>query len=457
VALAASLRKIPTGSASPRLSPPVPVKTIAAEYAAEAKGAAIDLMPWQSYASKFMMARDGDRFRYREVAFVVARQNGKTEMLIPRILWGLKHGRRMLHTAQNRSLPRQVLIRLSRVVDPNDVEVIRYANGTEEILFKNGGHYQIVAPQRGARGLSADDLIIDELREFEDFDFIGAATPTLSASKDPQIIYLSNAGHDGSVVLNQLRDSTDDRLAYLEWSADPEFDAGDVEGWAQANPALGYLPGMYDNLQHAYANRPSALFETEHLCRWVASMSPALVTDIAWRSNQVPALGQTIRPSIAVAMDPAGKRASAALAWQTPEGVAYRPLLEVSDPVAIDVDAFGVQVRAEAKHYRVRGNGYSAISDAAVARYLTKPTAIDGRVFANASAHFATLVENHRLLWSEAEALTDDLRYTIRKDQQAGAWSAVRSEDSRPITAALAAIRAVWIADAPRPAAPRIG
>src|SRR5690606_3387304 len=105
-------------------------------------------------------------------------------------------------------------------------EVIRYAQGQEEIFMPDGGSYVTIAAQRGARGESADTLIVDEVREFEDFDVMAAAGPTLGASPDPQIIYLSNAGNAMSVVLNDLRRRAevgeDPELAYLEWSAPPE-------------------------------------------------------------------------------------------------------------------------------------------------------------------------------------------------------------------------------------------
>jgi hypothetical protein len=456
MALIAPSRRIPTGSATPRIAPPVPVAPLAAELEAAAKQVGLPLWPWQRTAAQYLMAREGDRWRYREVCIVVARQNGKTTLLIPRILWGLSQGRRIVHTAQNREIPREAFLEVADRIDPAMLaRKVRYANGQEKIVTKNGGSYRIVAPQRGARGLSADDLIIDEVREFDDFDFISASVPTLTASPDPQVIYLSNAGHDKSVVLNALRTNTDERMCYVEWSADPDLDASDPVGWVQANPGSGHKDGIWETLEYDYATKPSAFFETEHLCRWVTSDSPALVTELAWRQCQVDSLGKPFRPYLGIALDPSGQRASAALAWKVDDGIAYRSLIELDE--LVDVDDFGAQVRAEAMHHRVRGSAYSGLSDAAVARFLTKPTAVDGRLYANASANFATLVDNRKLRWSEADALTDDLRYTIRKDHNHGAWSAIRSEDSHPITAVNAAIRAVWLASAPKRPAPRIG
>jgi phage terminase large subunit-like protein len=132
----------------------------------------------------------------------------------------------------------------------------------------------IVAPQRGARGESADDLIVDELREMEDFDFIAAAQPTLTESDNPQTIYLSNAGTEASVVLNDLRArgiKDTEGLAYMEWSADPVYSVDDERGWLQANPSIGYSNLTIDRLRQIY-NRYSeagelAVFENDLI--WV--------------------------------------------------------------------------------------------------------------------------------------------------------------------------------------------
>ena len=141
---------------------------------------------------------------------VVARQNGKTALLRALICMKLLQGRRVMHTAQNRELPREVFTEVADAFVEHwraDLKKLpRLANGQERIELRNGGLYRIVAPTRGgARGPANDDVIVDELREFDSFDFIAAARPTLTASRDPQMLYLSNAGDETSVVLNAIR------------------------------------------------------------------------------------------------------------------------------------------------------------------------------------------------------------------------------------------------------------
>ena len=458
---AASLADAPMGVQAPRLAPPKPAKSKLDEFVATAKGANIELLPWQREAGHYLTAIGPEGWLYRDVAIVVARQNGKTELLVPRILLDLRAGKRILHTAQNRTLPREVFMRVAwQLLDteliPNG---IRYANGQEKIQMRNGGSYKIVAPQRGARGLSADTLIFDELREFEDYDIIGAATPTLTASPDPQTIYLSNAGSDASVVLNDLKRRAEDggegQFAYLEWSAAPERSIDDPAGWAEANPSLGYFLRM-STLENAYRTKPPATFETEHLCRWVVSMQPRLVSDAAWMQCRTTIDSDPVRPAMAFNMDPSGKRASAAMAWQMSDGrIALVELSEaVGDP--IDLPRYGADLKEMAAKHGIKQAAFASQTDKDLARYFPRAKAIDAKEFANASEHFVRSIMSGRLAWDGATHITDDLTWTARKPHESGAWLAIPATPERSVTAVLAAIRAVWLASAPR-TVPRIG
>jgi hypothetical protein len=82
---------------------------------------------------------------------------------------------------------------------------------------------------------------------------------------------------------------------------------------------------------------------------------------------------------------------------------------------------------------------------------------ITGTAWANASAQFVNLVNAGRIRWQDCEAVTDDLAFTARKEHdETGHFQAVRMTDDRAIPAALAAIRAVWLASGPVAPSPRI-
>jgi hypothetical protein len=446
----------------------------------------IRLMPWQESAARYLTATTKDGMHlYREVCIVVARQNGKTALMKPYIVQALKAGRRVLHIAQNRELPREMfgLVADALSAEPDLFQTRRgkiiwprYGSGQEEILLKNGAKYRIAASNRGgARGKDAIDLlIIDELREQVDWDVISAAEPTMTMSDDPQTVYLSNMGDDDSVVLNSLRARAghdpqptgagpfepDASLAYLEWSAAPHRADDDREGWAEANPALGHFPQVLRELERTHRARKAdgqmAIFETERLCRRSKTMREPLLDMKAWASDEDTAIGEPSRPYLGVSMDPSGKRASVAAAWRLPDGrIALRLLYDVpGDP--IDTDRLGSDIRDTAKRIHAIRSGFDPMTDAALSRYLPKAEPITGAKYANASARFVSVVEARRLGWTDCAAVTDDLTWTTRKDHDdRGAFEAVRGSDTRPITAALAAIRAVWLASEP-PARQRI-
>lgn len=462
---ALSARKAPIGEAGPRIKPPIPARTKLSAYKETAEGLGVTLFPWQETVGRYLYAvGPKDAWQFPEVAALVARQNGKTELIVPHIVHRLAMGRRILHAAQTRELPRLTFHRIAPTIEEMFPGAkIRRATGQETIEIPNGGLYRIsAATSGGPRGMSMDDVIIDELREIDE-DFMQAVVPTIAASINPQTLYLSNAGEEHSTVLNgvRARAGEDPSLAYLEWSASPERKADDIEGWREANPAIGHLPGLLPTLERLYRSHKLAgtmpAFETEHLCRWVATLRERLVDDFSWTQcrRQV---GAMVRPSLAVSMDPGGKRASIALAWRDGDGVALQ-LLEDINAATIDTDAVGRRIVELVRKHNARAVGFDPLTDGELVKYVKKPkpSPVTGQPYANASAQFANIVRAERLSHEDAGAVTDDLTWTSRKpDGDFGSFHAVRASDDRPITAALAAIRAVWLASGPTPPTARV-
>lgn len=459
------------GARLPRIAPPMPALSRVAEFKATAEKIDIKLFPWQLTAARYLTALGpGGHWLYPEVAIIVGRQNGKTTLLLPLIVSRLLAGARIMHTAQNRELPREIhdaVATLLAVHFPDQLPKrrgVRYGAGQEEIRLNNGGHYRIVAPTKGgARGPSNDLVIVDELREMEDHGFIAAGEPTLSGSPNPQMVFLSNAGTESSVVLNGLREraDVDPALAYLEWSAAPDRADGDLVGWAQANPSIGYLPGKIEYLRRKHTSYrledKLSIFETEHLCRWVSTVRRPLVAESAWDSCQDLELEPDGKAFGAVAMDPSGMRASAAMGWRAPDGtIGLRLLFDVTGDYAtgkpINFDRLGPEIRAEFQARGVRLVGFDPLTDSLLSKHFPRTEPVAGMKHANASARFATAVETGTLHWRDASAVGADLKWTAKKaHDESGSFQAVRADDSRPITAALAAIRAVYLASVPRP------
>lgn len=410
------------------------------------------------------MASRGRRWLYPTFAEVVARQNGKSELLVPRIVRGLRQGERIMHTAQDRALPREVFERVADIVPMSWLRrPVRLANGQERIDTWAGGVYRIVAPTRsGARGPSNDLVLIDEARELLDFAFVAAARPTLTASKNGQTWYLSNAGDELSVVLNGLRQRAtelgDPGLAFLEWSAAEDRDIDDPLGWAESNPSLGRLItwATLEGFRRDYRAEP-AIFQTEHLCQWVDSMRPKLVNDVAWQVAQA-RTADPVRPSLGVSQAP--DRIVGVFAWLQADGtVGMRLAANVSgDP--LDVDRAGLQLRELAERLGCDYVG-SGPADQDVARHLDIPGAelevFRGPLLAAASKRFVDTLTAGRLAWSDADVVGSDLSFTVRASGGvAGSYAAVPAKQNRPIPGALAAIYATWGATTPRDNVPTV-
>jgi hypothetical protein len=429
-------------------------------------------MPWQETAATYLTARGpDDTWLFREVAVVVARQNGKTTLTQPLIVQRLRAGRRIMHIAQVRELPR---IMFEVIADALEAEpdlfprrrgkIIwpRRGAGSESIVLTNGATYRIASAISGGRGFSFDDLLIDELREMDTFDVVNAAKPAQRFSKDPQTIYLSNAGTSASVILNSLRarSGNDPSLAYLEWSASREYQRDDIRGWLQADPAIGHYPQVLADLEKDY--RAAKLggnmtgFETESLCWWVTSTDPPVASEADWLAARAE-LGIARRPCMAISMDPSGRRASAVIAWRRTDldDIGVRLVAEVEgDP--IEVERFGPDLRSLARDLGVQAVGFASATDADLARYFPKAKALDGKWWAVASGAFVDRLASGRLHWDDAAEIGSDLGWTVRKSAPGGSWQAAKASDDRPITAVQAAIRAVWLASGPRAAAPKV-
>jgi phage terminase large subunit-like protein len=435
-------------------------ETRGAQAAALAQTVGVPLLPWQSYALDVGLERTPRGWAYRDVAVAVARQNGKTRgILRTRILTGiLLWGERILHSAQNRDLPRETFLEVAEILEARFPRRLagrpRRANGQEAIRMRNGATYRILAPRPDApRGHHADLIVLDEIREYRDTAFIAAILPTLNTSRDPQVWWASNAGDPDSIVLNQLRDRalTGDRsLAWLEWSADPALSPDDPEGWAQANPSLGHLIDT-ERIAHLYATLTPEAFATEVLCQWVEVSGTRAIPAALWDAATDPDLaGPTDRPVVSIDVDPDRAAAAVVAAWHLPDGrigtdlALYRTgdLTELAGAVSAVLDAL-----------RPSAVGFDPWTTEALAEALTiagQPMVpVTGRAWVSACQTLYELASTDRLRHPGREALAAQLAHAGRRETTEGRWWITRGAE--PIPAVTATARAVYLAARPRP------
>ena len=243
------------------------------EFAEDVLG--LELFPWQKWllVHALEVLPDG-RFRFRTVLLMVARQSGKSTLMQVLSLWRMyvDGAPLIIGTAQNLDVAEeqwQGAVDMAEAVPELAAEIAREggiikANGKKTLRLVSGERYKVqTASRRGARGLSGDLILLDELREHQTWDAWASVTKTTMARRRAQIWAASNAGDSSSVVLRHLRalahqalgwpDGRDgmpllpdvpgdfeDSLGIFEWSADPSRMVWDRVGWAEANPSLGW-------------------------------------------------------------------------------------------------------------------------------------------------------------------------------------------------------------------------
>lgn len=278
------------GSPEPRLcSPPrrplTPDTSRGFDLIAFAKDIGHPLLPWQETAAVRALEVNPDgSYRFRTVLILVGRQSGKTTFLKVWALWRLYRddAKLVLGAAQSLDIAREAWQGSVDLAAEADLPVgkVRQANGEQCMWTRTGARYRITAATRGAgRGLSVDMLIMDEIREQRDWAAWSALSKTILARPRGQVVCISNAGDDESVVLNALREAglagKDDTIGLFEWSAPDGCDLDDVTAWQMSLPGLGHVVSEA-TVRSAIATDPPAVARTELLCQHVTSMETAL-------------------------------------------------------------------------------------------------------------------------------------------------------------------------------------
>ena len=277
------------------------------------------LLPWQRWLYVHALEKDFDRsgFRFKFLLVLIARQNGKSRWLKGLALWRLfadefgrstpdcPGARLAVLACQNLPYAETMLkevaadIRRSRRL-VGEFRRHRLDNGSNRIELTNERQWRVVAANRRAgRGWAVDLVLLDELREHQNFDAWEAIVATTTARPYPQIVCCSNAGDKKSVVLSTLSegarrriqtgDTDDSEVGLFEWSVPIDEDPRDEGLWYLANPAMGN-PGMFglSDLRgyleaQQYRNLPG--FQTEHLCQRVDALEPGIMPVEHWTAT----------------------------------------------------------------------------------------------------------------------------------------------------------------------------
>ena len=242
-------------------------------------------MDWQKFvAIHAHKVKPNGRWATPLNCVVVARQNGKSTLMLARILMGLFHWDEPLQIASAHRLSTSLeqFRQAINLIEGSDeltkmVKRVRWAHGSEEIETINGNRFIIKAGGAAARGVSRPETVhLDELREMHDLESFASLRYTLLAAKNPMVMAYTNAGDAHSKVLNGLKErgeaamaGADDDIGYFEWSSPSDIPT--MENIAHANPALGRT--IHEENIQAVLKDPPEVVQTEVLCRWVQTIS----------------------------------------------------------------------------------------------------------------------------------------------------------------------------------------
>lgn len=296
-----------------------------------------------------------DIFRFRTVLLLVARQNGKTTLLIYLILWRMfTDGARMtIGTAQSLdnageawTAVKDIAEAIPELADEIAAGGIKQGKGSQVIKLDGGERYKIAsANRRGGRGLSGDLVFMDELREHQTWQAWSAVSKTQMARERAQLYGVSNAGDAASIVLRFLRaaahllcgdpdglnadplggalvdedepqfDVDEESLGIFEWSAPPGMSIWDRDGWEMANPSMGHVPSMERAIAAAARTDPEWEFRTEVLCQWFAGSLNGPFPPGAWQQGTDDTSKIAKKAKVAVCIDVSWDRSLAHIAF----------------------------------------------------------------------------------------------------------------------------------------------
>lgn len=267
----------------------------------------------------------------------VARQNGKTlGLVVPRCIYGMvANGEQVIYTSHLQKTSTETFESIAGFFDQKKlkpyVKDIKTALGREQVILNNGARIKFLARTRnGGRGQHGDLLIFDEALEL-DADSQASFLPAISASNNPQTVYVSTpptAKSDCSVfreIRNRALSGESERTAWFEWSVDEIGNVKDKERWYATNPSLGVL--IQEQTIEAECEQMDAdTFARERLGWWsktITEQREYVIDDADWQACKIDNPSKDGTVVYAVKFSPDGAVGTLAACHKTEDGVPF--------------------------------------------------------------------------------------------------------------------------------------
>jgi hypothetical protein len=434
----------------------------------------INLMEWQRFVCIHgHKVREDGRWAHSELGLIMARQQGKSTLMMLRILTGMFVWGEGLQLASAHRLTTslETFRQIVGLIETNprlekEVKKIRWQHGAEEIELFGNRRFVVKAANNAARGLSKPETIhLDELREYKDEDAWSSMRYSMMAAKNPQVWIYSSAGDQHSVILNKLREralasaTTNDPIGWFEWSAEPDapilLPSGEInwDAFAQANPSLG-ITIHPDNLK-AVINDPPDIVRTEVLAQWVDTINSAIDAQ-KWglcQTNPIP-LDAEAPTWLGLDLSP-DRKFGALVATQKLPGERFNLVLlhTWSNDYSLNDLAVANDIAPYVRRYNTQTVAYSKRTAQAVASRLVPAgipiTDMDGAIYAESCDRWLGAINSHRLQHGGQEELTQQTLSAAKLPFGDGSWVIGRRASRVAVCAAVASALATYFATQP--------
>jgi len=436
----------------------------------------VTLNPWQlPILDDWLALGPGLRYVHPRNLLEVPRQNGKTELALARIDWGVCvlplvrkkaglpfRGERILYSAHQYSTAVEIFERMqhyygTKANDPKCeypwlnrmVRSVRKAISKEAIFFKpeygGGAVYFATRTNSASIGFTVDAIMGDEAQELTEVQQKAFVSTSSSAPlKNSQFVYLGTPPTPDSKgdVFQSMRDavvtgedSGEHGLVSLsEWSVNdlmPEGDEGfgnhlDEDVWWRVNPAMGLnLQPSAPNVELGLYRQPLT-FAQQRLGYWLpkAKAERTFLDAKDWAACEVPpaaALGpEDGKAALGVKFSPDGELVALCVCVVPGSGLPYVELIDVL-PAYGGIDAALDYVAEHKRHLAcVIADGQSGASDfilrvrkLGVPRRRAYEAGTSGYI--EACAMLLTAVGRHELAHMGQGPLTDSVTLARRR------------------------------------------
>ncbi len=311
----------------------------------------IKLLPWQKAILYRWLAveqsRDGSwKWVNTDCGLLVPRQNGKSELLIARIVGGMIFlGEALIYTAQSDNTVSEIKRRVQRFFYDAEAEIRdmlteefdKEPKSLDYVELRNKGRCVFRTRTRtNGLGTTNDALLLDEDQEESDAQQ-EALLPTISSGKNQnhQTIRTGtppSGGGSGTVFIRMRKNVLDGKapdVCWQEWSVESITDPSDENSWYEANPSLGYF--LMKTAVKSESQKMAVDSFNKMRLGWIAGVeSMRVISDDQWSPLAIDTVEVPEHPSMvyAVKFAPDGSAVSLALGVILADGKTHVELVE---------------------------------------------------------------------------------------------------------------------------------